>query len=661
MSNTPNVAEQASETAKPGTFEFQAEVQRVLQLVIHSLYSNKEIFMRELVSNSSDALDKLRFESLTAPAILEGDADYRIELLTDEAAKTLTIRDNGIGMDYDELLGNLGTIARSGTKKFLENLSPEQKSDANLIGQFGVGFYSAFIVAGSVSVTSRKAGQSAGWRWTSEGLGQFSIAPVDSAARGTEIVLSLKEGEEEFLRSWRIEGLISKYSDHIAFPIKLQVVTQPENEELADDEDQADAVADTIDAAAVVEPKPAVLSWKTINQASALWTRPKADLSDADYKQFFAHLEHSGEPSTWSHAKVEGSQTYTTLLYLPSKPPFDMMFGNRDERKGLRLYVKRVFIMDAAEQLLPNYLRFVRGVVDSDDLPLNVSRELLQDNKLTQAIRASCTKRALDMLDKLAGDEDASKYEDFFQHFGSVLKEGLNEDHANRERIAKLLRIDCTASDKKTNLDDYIGRMRVGQNEIFYITAESLLAAKNSPHLEAFKAKGVEVLLMHDRIDEWVMSYLSQYAGKKVVSVAKGQISLDAIAPLEGASEIKSEPLAGELAERIKVVLGDRVKEVRGSTRLAESASCLVVDSYDMALHLQRVMQAAGQPAQSSKPALELNAAHPIVKKLEITQDEAHFAELAMLLYEQAVLSEGGQLEDPSGFVKRINGLLLTA
>ena len=660
MSNAPNLADQASETAKPGTFEFQAEVQRVLQLVIHSLYSNKEIFMRELISNASDALDKLRFESLTAPAMIEGDADYRIELLTDEAAKTLTIRDSGIGMDYDELLGNLGTIARSGTKKFLENLSPEQKSDANLIGQFGVGFYSAFIVAGSVSVTSRKAGQSAGWRWTSEGLGQFSIAPVDSAARGTEIVLSLKEGEEEFLRSWRIEGLISKYSDHIAFPIKLQVVTQPENEELADDSVQDDDSAKTTYAAEAA-PKPAVLSWKTINQASALWTRPKAELSDADYKQFFAHLEHSGEPSIWSHAKVEGSQTYTTLLYLPSKPPFDMMFGNRDERKGLRLYVKRVFIMDAAAQLLPNYLRFVRGVVDSDDLPLNVSRELLQDNKLTQAIRASCTKRALDMLDKLAGDEDASKYADFFQHFGSVLKEGLNEDHGNRERIAKLLLIDSTASDKKTNLDDYITRMRIGQNEIYYITAESLLAAKNSPHLESFKAKGVEVLLMHDRIDEWVMSYLSQYAGKKVVSVAKGQISLDAIAPLEGATEIKSEPLADALAERIKAVLGDRVKEVRGSTRLAESASCLVVDNYDMALHLQRVMQAAGQPSQSSKPALELNAAHAIVKKLEATQDDAHFAELAMLLYEQAVLSEGGQLEDPSGFVKRINGLLLTA
>ncbi len=649
MSNTPNVTDQASETAKPGTFEFQAEVQRVLQLVIHSLYSNKEIFMRELVSNSSDALDKLRFESLTKPEILEGDADYRIELLTDEAAKTLTIRDNGIGMDYDELLGNLGTIARSGTKKFLENLSPEQKTDANLIGQFGVGFYSAFIVAGSVSVTSRKAGQAAGWQWRSEGLGQFSIEPASNVARGTEIVLTLKEGEEEFLRGWRIEGLVSKYSDHIAFPIKLQVSSQPDSDDAEDGEETKEEST----------PKPAVLSWKTVNQASALWTRPKAELTDADYKQFFAHLEHSGEPSTWSHAKVEGSQTYTTLLYLPSKPPFDMMFGNRDERKGLRLYVKRVFIMDAAEQLLPNYLRFVRGVVDSDDLPLNVSRELLQDNKLTQAIRASCTKRALDMLDKLAGDEDASKYADFFQHFGSVLKEGLNEDHANRERIAKLLRIDSTNSDAKTSLDEYITRMRVGQEDIYYITAESLLAAKNSPHLEAFKAKGVEVLLMHDRIDEWVMSYLNQYAGKKVISVAKGQISLDAIVPPEGAAEIKHEPLAGALAERIKAVLGERVKEVRGSTRLAESAACLVVDNYDMALHLQRVMQAAGQPSQGSKPALELNATHAIVKKLDSTQDDAQFAELALLLYEQSVLSEGGQLEDPSGFVKRINGLLL--
>jgi molecular chaperone HtpG len=637
------------------TFEFQAEVQRVLQLVIHSLYSNKEIFMRELVSNASDALDKLRFSALTTPALIAGDADYRIELETDEALRTLTIRDNGIGMSKDELISNLGTIARSGTKQFFDSLSSEQKSDANLIGQFGVGFYSGFIVAQAISVTSRKAGASEGWRWHSEGVGSFDIAPAEHAARGTEIVLTLKEGEEEFLRSWRIESLVGKYSEHIAFPIKLRVL---ENAEASGDEDEATPASQP---AADETAKAASFTWKTLNQASALWTRAKADISDADYKAFFAHLEHGGDPSTWSHAKVEGSQTYTTLLYLPSKPPFDMLFGNRDERKGLKLYVKRVFIMDAAEQLLPAYLRFVRGVVDSDDLPLNVSRELLQDNKLTQAIRASCTKRALDMLDKLAGDEDQQKYLDFFQHFGAIFKEGLNEDHANRERIAKLLRFDSTQTEGKTSFDDYIARMRVGQDAIYYITAESLLAAKNSPHLEVFKAKGVEVLLMHDRIDEWVLSYLQTYAGKKVQSVAKGEVKLDDIAPAEGAPEIPKQTLDATLAERIKNVLGERVKEVRGSTRLSESAACLVVDSFDMALHLQRVLQAAGQAGHQGKPALEINAAHSIVKRLQDTADDARFAALAMLLYEQAVLSEGGQLEDPSGFVKRMNGMLLAA
>ena len=626
------------------THQFQAEVQRVLQLVIHSLYSNKEIFLRELVSNASDALDKLRFAAVTDASLIEGDSQYRIEIEADEAAKTLTIRDNGIGMTRDELISNLGTIARSGTKQFLESLSAEQKTDANLIGQFGVGFYSGFIVAKSMQVTSRKAGSEQAWRWSSDGTGEYAIEPAPLGARGTEIVLHLKEGEEEFARTWRLESLIGKYSDHIAFPIQLKKAVE-----------QDDAEVDEEDA----EPKPSKEEFKTVNQASALWTRPKSELKDSDYQSFFAHLEHgAGEALTWAHNKVEGAQSYTSLLYVPARPPMDMMFGNRDERKGLKLYVKRVFIMDAAEQLLPSYLRFVRGVIDSDDLPLNVSRELLQDNKLTQSIRSSCVKRVLDLLDKLAAEEDQTKFNDFFKHFGSVLKEGLSEDFANRERIAKLLRFASTTESGETSFDAYIGRMKVGQEAIYYITAESLLAAKNSPHLEALKAKGVEVLLMHDRIDEWVMSYLNEYAGKKVLSVAKGEVDLQNIADVEGA-KVETTTLSESLAARIRAALGDKVKAVRGSKRLQESASCLVVDQYDQALHLQRVLKAAGQAVPSSKATLELNAGHALVQKLEATEDAQRFSDLAHLLFEQAVLSEGGQLEDPSGFVKRLNALLL--
>ncbi len=642
-----NVSGESASPAKQ-THQFQAEVQRVLQLVIHSLYSNKEIFLRELISNGSDALDKLRFASLTEPGLIAGDADYRIEIESDEAAKTLTIRDNGIGMTHDELISNLGTIARSGTKQFLENLSAEQKTDANLIGQFGVGFYSGFIVAKSMSVTSRNAGSDESWTWTSEGTGEYSVQPAHAASRGTEIVLTLKEGEEEFARTWRLESLIGKYSDHIAFPIKLKKAVQSHTD--ADDADETEST----------EPKPETFAFSAVNKASALWTRPKSELKDEDYQSFFGSFEHgAGDALSWAHNKVEGAQSYTSLLYLPSKPPMDMMFGNRDERKGLKLYVKRVFIMDAAEQLLPSYLRFVRGVVDSDDLPLNVSRELLQDNKLTQAIRASCIKRVLDMMDKLASDEDSSKYLEFFKHFGGVLKEGLSEDYANRERIAKLMRFASTASDEMTSFDAYIARMKVGQEAIYYITAESLLAAKNSPHLEALKAKGVEVLLMHERIDEWVMGYLNEYAGKKVLSVAKGEIDLSNIATPEGAAEATHAALPSDLTERITKALGDKVKVVRGSKRLSESAACLVVDQYEQALHLQRVLKAAGQPVHSGKAALEVNAGHPLVKKLAETTDAAKFDDLANLLFEQAVLSEGGQLEDPSGFVKRLNGLLL--
>jgi molecular chaperone HtpG len=637
--------------AAPQTHAFQAEVQRVLHLVIHSLYSNKEIFLRELVSNASDALDKLRFASITDANLLSGDSDLRIEIETDEAAKTLTIRDNGIGMSQDELVANLGTIARSGTKQFLENLSAEQKTDANLIGQFGVGFYSGFIVAQSMRVRSQKAGSSEAWIWESTGAGEFTLTPSETGARGTEIVLTLKEGEEEFARSWRVESLVGKYSDHIAFPIKLKKEVDNQSEEV--DSADAETPSETTD-------KPATFEYVAVNKANALWARPKSDLKDEDYQSFFSHLEHAGEALSWAHNKVEGAQSYTSLLYLPKRPPMDMLFGNREERKGLKLYVKRVFIMDAAEQLLPSYLRFVRGVVDSDDLPLNVSRELLQDNKMTQAIRASCIKRVLDMLDKLANDDDKAKYVEFFKHFGAVIKEGLAEDFANRERIAKLLRYTSTSVDGETSFDDYITRMKVGQEAIYYITAESLLAAKNSPHLEALKAKGVEVLLMHDRIDEWVMSYLNDYAGKKVQSVAKGEIDLAAIADGDQAPIVHA-PLDASLAARIRAALGDRVKEVRGSKRLSESASCLVVDQYEQALHLQRVLKQAGQPAMGGKAALEINAGHPLVQKLASTEEGEKFNDLAHILFEQAVLSEGGQLEDPSGFVKRLNGLLMAA
>jgi molecular chaperone HtpG len=625
---------------------FQAEVQRVLQLVIHSLYSNKEIFLRELVSNASDALDKLRFEAISHPEWLQ-DAELAIEIEADETAKTLIVRDNGIGMTRDELINNLGNIARSGTKQYLEALSDAQKADANLIGQFGVGFYSGFIVAGTMTVRSKKAGSSDAFEWQSDGSGEFTVKAVDKATRGTEIVLQLKDGEEEFARSWRLESLVGKYSDHIAFPIRLKKSVPVDSAESESDDNAEPKLED---------------KFETVNKASALWTRSKSELSDADYQAFFAQLEHGmGDALTHSHVKVEGSsQTYTSLLFVPAKPPLDMMFGNRDERKGLKLYVKRVFIMDAAEQLLPAYLRFVRGVVDSDDLPLNVSRELLQDNKLTQAIRASCIKRSLDMLDKVAADDDKEKYLSFFNHFGATLKEGLQEDYANRERIAKLLRFNSTAVEGMTSFDDYIGRMKVGQEAIYYITAESLLAAKNSPHLEALKAKGVEVLLMHDRIDEWVISYLNEYSGKRVQSVAKGDLQLDNIADVEGA-KLDHTPLAEALSKRISEALGERVKTVRGSTRLSESAACLVVDQHDMALHMQRVLKAAGQAAPSSKAALEVNAAHPLVKRMDATEDSAKFNELAVLLFEQAVLSEGGQLDDPSGFVKRLNGLLLAA
>ena len=633
------------------TRAFQAEVQQVLNLVIHSLYSNKEIFLRELVSNASDALDKLRFEALSKPELLAGDPELAIEIEFDETARTLTIRDNGIGMSHDEVVENIGTIARSGTRRFLDALSGDARKDAQLIGQFGVGFYSAYIVSDKVELRTRRAGLevSEGVLWSSDGKGEYAVETVEYPRRGTEIVMHLKEDESEFLSSWRLRSLIHKYSEHIAFPIRMrgEVPPAPEAEEGAE------------------APQRAAAEMETVNQAAALWARPKADLSDEDYQGFFKHLAHSdGEALCWSHNKVEGNQSYTSLLYIPSKAPFDLFGGGRDERHGLKLYIKRVFIMDAAEQLLPAYLRFVRGVIDSDDLPLNVSCELLQDNRLTQQIRSAVIKRTLDQLDKLAQDQP-EKFADFWREFGQVFKEGLTEDFAHRERIAKLLRFASTQSEgtaQTVSLADYLGRMRPNQTAIYYITAESHLAARHSPHLEAFRAKGVEVLLASDRIDEWALSYLHEFDGKPFVSVAKGDIDLGNIDNVEGVSPPPTAELPEGLADRLKSVLGERVKGVRGSSRLRDSAAVLVVDQHELSLHTQRLLKQAGQAAGGGgAPTLELNPAHAITAKLAAETDEARFADWATLVYEQAVLSEGGQLEDPSGFVRRLNGLLFAA
>ncbi|MFO1495515.1 MAG: molecular chaperone HtpG [Lysobacterales bacterium] len=617
------------------TRAFQAEVQQVLNLVIHSLYSHKEIFLRELVSNASDALDKLRFEAIQAPELLAGSPELAIEIEFDDKARTLTLRDNGIGMRFDEVVENIGTIARSGTRRFLDSLSGDARKDAQLIGQFGVGFYSAFIVAREVELRTRRAGADAseGVYWRSEGTGEYSVERIEYAPRGTEIVLHLKDDESEFLSSWRLRSLITKYSEHIAFPIRMR----------AEAEEGSEA------------------AWETVNQASALWARPKSELKDEDYQGFFKHLAHSdGEALTWSHNKVEGSQSYTSLLYIPAKAPFDLYGNQRDERHGLKLYVKRVFIMDAAEHLLPAYLRFVRGVVDSDDLPLNVSRELLQDNKLTQQIRAAVIKRTLDALDKLAQDQP-EKFASFWSEFGQVLKEGLTEDYANRERIAKLLRFASTKSEgaaQTVSLADYLARMRPNQTAIYYITAESHLAARNSPHLEAYRGKDVEVLLASDRIDEWALSYLHDFDGKPLVSVAKGEVDLSQIPDALGSEPPAAAGLPEGLAERIKAVLGERVKAVRGSTRLRDSAGVLVVDQHELSLHTQRLLKQAGQGAGGGAPTLELNPNHALIAKLAAEGEGERFNAWATLVYEQSVLSEGGQLEDPSGFVRRLNQLL---
>ena len=625
------------------TLGFQAEVKQLLNLMIHSLYSNKEIFLRELISNASDACDRLRFEALNNAGLYGDDSELRIQVSFDKEARTISIADNGIGLSRDEAVEHLGTIAKSGTREFFSALTGDQAKDAHLIGQFGVGFYSSYIVADKVTVTSRRAGLEANQavRWESAGEGDFTIEMVDREQRGTEVVLHLRAGEDEFLSSWKVRETIRKYSDHITLPILMK-------KESWDEEKKEQVVTD---------------EEETVNQASALWSRPKSEISDEQYNEFYKHVAHDFEdPLAHVHARVEGKQEYTQLLYIPSKAPFDML--DRGARHGIKLYVRRVFIMDDAEQLMPLYLRFVRGVVDSNDLPLNVSREILQQSRDIEAIRGGCVKRILGLLEGLAdSDDDAekAKYTTFWKEFGRVLKEGVGEDFANKERIGKLLRFASTQADtteESVSLADYVSRMKEGQEKIYYVTAETFTAAKNSPHLEIFRKKGIEVLLLSDRVDEWVTSHLTEFDGKQLQSVAKGGLDLGT---LEDAAEKEEAEKAAdeykELIEKVKTTLGEKVKDVRVTHRLTDSPSCLVADEYDLGGNLQRILKAAGQQAPASKPILEINPQHPAVQRLKY--EETRFDDWANLLLEQAILAEGGALEDPAGFVKRINDLML--
>ncbi|MFK7857575.1 MAG: molecular chaperone HtpG [Granulosicoccus sp.] len=651
MSDTSQ--EQAPIEATGEKMVFQAEVNQLLQLMIHSLYSNQEIFLRELISNGSDACDKLRFESIADSALLEEDTELRLVISFDEEAKTVTVSDNGIGMNRDEVIANIGTIAKSGTKQFLESLTGDQKTDAKLIGQFGVGFYSAFVVADKVVLTTRKAGEpaSAGIRWESDASGGYTLSEIEQAERGTQITLHIKDESSEFLNAYRLRNVIKKYSDHITFPIMMlgEVPPVPEPEEGEE--------------AAI--PEPAKL--EQVNDASALWTRPKSDISDEEYHSFYKSVCNDFEdPLLWAHNRVEGNQEYTSLLYIPKKAPFDLYDGNH-QRNGIKLFVQRVFIMDEAEKLMPRYLRFVRGLVDSNDLPLNVSREILQNNKIIESIRSASVKRVLSMLEKLA-EKEPEKYESFWSEFGNCLKEAPGEDFGNREQVAKLYRFDTTNAEAKgqlTGLDDYLARMKVGQDKIYYITADSYAAGKNSPHLEVFRDKGIEVLLMHDRVDEWMMSYLSEYEGKSFVSIAKGDLDLSAIEGVEQETEeqkTEKETKAAAVAptiERIKEVLTESTSDVKVSTRLTSSPACVVMGEHDMALHMQQLLKQAGHDLPNTKPVLEVNPTHPILDLMDKEQDDDRFKDWAHLLLDQALLADGGQLEDSAGFVKRMNDMFI--
>jgi molecular chaperone HtpG len=639
------------------TLSFQAEVAQLLHLVTHSLYSNKEIFLRELISNASDACDKLRFEALNNNTLYEDAPNLEVRVDFDKDAKTLTISDNGIGLSQQEAIDNLGTIAKSGTREFVSKLSGDQKQDSQLIGQFGVGFYSGFIVADKITVESRRAGLKAeeGVRWTSGGAGDFEVETITRAQRGTSVTLHLREDAAEYLSTWKLKSIIGKYSDHISLPILMRKEEWKEGEEVAG----APSGATTGGSMVVTD------EWETVNQASALWARPKKDITPEQYQEFYKQISHDHEaPLAWAHNRVEGSTEYIQLLYIPAHAPFDLW--NRDKVAGVKLYVKRVFIMDEAESLLPAYLRFVKGVIDSSDLPLNVSRELLQESRDVKAIREGSTKRVLGMLEDLAkaekeegaSDEDKGKYAKFYAEFGAVLKEGLGEDIANRERLAKLLRFSSTASDTvSVSLADYKARMKEGQDAIYYITADTLAAAKNSPQLEVFRKKGIEVLLMTDRVDEWALNYLHEFEGTPLQSVAKGAVDLG---KLQDEAEKKAAEQAAEtfkpVLDKLKEALKGKAQDVRVTTRLVDSPACLVVTEAGMSMQLARMLKQAGQKVPETKPVLEVNAEHPLVKKLE---GSAHFDDLANILFDQALLAEGGLPDDPAAYVKRVNALLV--
>ncbi|MBK5938016.1 molecular chaperone HtpG [Halochromatium roseum] len=626
------------------TLEFKAEVSQVLDLVIRSLYSNKEIFLRELISNASDAAEKLRFESLTDEALLEDDPELRVRVSVDKEAGTITVSDNGIGLSRQEVVDTIGSIASSGTRRYLEAMSEGQTTDNALIGQFGVGFYSAYIVADKVTLVSRRAGLTAehGVRWESDGRGSFTLETIEKPSRGTDVILHLKEDEKEFLDAWRVRSVISKFSDHIAMPIEMAKEDYGSEDDEKKDQD--------------TEPE-----LEQVNRGTALWMRNKSELSDEDYKEFYKHISHDfDEPLAWAHNRVEGTNEYTTLLFLPKRAPWDMW--DREQKHGVKLYVRRVFIMDEADKLMPHWLRFVKGIVDSDDLPLNVSREILQHNRKIDTIRGANTKRILSLLETMAKDEP-EKYQTFWKEFGKVLKEGPAEDFANRERIGGLLRFASTHNDndeQTVSLDDYIERMKDGQKDIYYITADSPAAARHSPHLEVFRKKGVEVLLLSDRVDEWLVNNLHEYKEKHLQSVTKGKLDLGDLADKEEQEKAeKAEKEHEDLLKRLKDSLGDRVEAVRVSTRLVDSPACIVVGEHDMSANLARVLKAVGQDAPSMKPTLEINLEHPMVRRLESESDQGRFDDLGMIILDQAILSEGGQLDDPSAFVGRLNKLML--
>ena len=625
-----------SDTTTKQDMEFQTEVSQLLHLMIHSLYSNKEIFLRELISNASDACDKLRFEAVSDDSLYEGDSELRIEVEFDKDANTITVHDNGIGMSRDEVIENIGTIAKSGTKEFLQKLTGDQVKDANLIGQFGVGFYSSFIVADKVTLNTRRAGLDAseGVQWESTGESGYSLESFEKPSHGTEIILHLKEDETELADSWRLRSIISKYSDHIPLPIKMR--KQDDDGKLTDE-------------------------WEVVNKASALWTRLKSDITDDEYKEFYKHVSHDWqEPLAWVHNRVEGNLEYTSLLYVPSKAPFDLWDHN--QKHGIKLYVQRVFIMDDAEALMPRYLRFVRGVIDSNDLPLNISREILQGNKTIDTMRKASVKRILGLLEDLAKNKP-DKYQEFWNEFGKVLKEGPAEDFANKEQIARLLRFSSTHTDSEiqsVSLEDYVARMKPEQDKIYYVTAETFSAAKNSPHMEIFRKKNIEVLLLSDRVDEWLVSSLSEFDGKQLQSIAKGELDLSKL----GAEEDKKEQeqaaeSAKDIIGKLKDVLTDKVEDVRVSNRLTSSASCIVLNEQDMALYMQNLLKQAGQELPSSKPVLEINPTHPLVERMKQQLESDQFKDWATILFDQAVLAEGGQLEDPAGFVHKLNALML--